>query len=51
MGLEATVLGFDAVEVEGAGDMTIERLTAQSRGDFLSDVFGRRLGFREAVRA
>jgi hypothetical protein len=29
----------------------MERLTAQSRGDFLSEVFGRRLSFREAERA
>jgi exopolyphosphatase/guanosine-5'-triphosphate,3'-diphosphate pyrophosphatase len=43
--------GTLVVEVEGAGDLTMERLTAQSRGDFLSDVFGRRLSFREAVRA
>ena len=38
------------VEVEGAGDMTMERLTAQSRGDLLSEVFGRKLAFREAGR-
>jgi hypothetical protein len=42
--------GALVVEVEGAGDMTMERLTAQSRGDFLSEVFGRKLGFREAGR-
>lgn len=43
--------GALVVEVEGAGDMTMERLTAQSRGDFLSEVFGRKLTFREAGRA
>ena len=42
--------GTLVVHVEGAGDLTMERLTAQSRGDFLSEVFGRRLSFREAGR-
>jgi exopolyphosphatase/guanosine-5'-triphosphate,3'-diphosphate pyrophosphatase len=43
--------GTLVIEVEGAGDLTIERLTAQSRGDFLAEVFGRRLSFREAGRS
>jgi exopolyphosphatase/guanosine-5'-triphosphate,3'-diphosphate pyrophosphatase len=43
--------GTLVIRVEGAGDLTMERLTAQSRGDFLSEVFGRRLSFREAERA
>jgi exopolyphosphatase/guanosine-5'-triphosphate,3'-diphosphate pyrophosphatase len=43
--------GTLVVEVEGAGDLTMERLTAQSRGDFMSEVFGRRLSFREPGRA
>ncbi len=42
--------GTLVVEVDGAGDLTMERLTALSRGDFLTEVFGRRLTFREAVR-
>ena len=42
--------GTLVVQVEGAGDLTMERLTAQSRGDFLTEVFGRRLTFREAGR-
>jgi exopolyphosphatase/guanosine-5'-triphosphate,3'-diphosphate pyrophosphatase len=42
--------GTLVVAVEGAGDLTMERLTALSRGDFLSEVFGRRLSFREAGR-
>src|SRR4030095_1085152 len=40
------------LEVEGAGDMTMERLAATARADFMTEVFGRRLTFREAaVRA
>ena len=35
--------GVFVIELEGAGDMTIERLTAQSRCDLMSDVFGRRV--------
>jgi exopolyphosphatase/guanosine-5'-triphosphate,3'-diphosphate pyrophosphatase len=42
--------GTLVIQVEGAGDLTMERLTAQSRGDFLTEVFGRRLTFREAGR-
>ena len=36
------------LEVEGAGDMTMERLAATARSDFMTEVFGRRLTFREA---
>lgn len=36
------------LEVDGAGDLTMERLAALSRADFLSEVFGRRVFFREA---
>jgi exopolyphosphatase/guanosine-5'-triphosphate,3'-diphosphate pyrophosphatase len=40
------------LEVEGAGDLTMERLAAQARSDLITEVFGRRLAFREArVRA
>jgi exopolyphosphatase/guanosine-5'-triphosphate,3'-diphosphate pyrophosphatase len=39
--------GTLVIEVEGTGDLTMERLTAQSRGDFLVEVFGRRLSLRE----
>jgi exopolyphosphatase/guanosine-5'-triphosphate,3'-diphosphate pyrophosphatase len=40
--------GVFVVEAEGAGDMTMERLTSLSRSDLVSDVFGRRVAFREA---
>jgi exopolyphosphatase/guanosine-5'-triphosphate,3'-diphosphate pyrophosphatase len=40
--------GSMALEVDGAGDLTMERLAAMSRSDFLNEVFGRRLTFREA---
>jgi exopolyphosphatase/guanosine-5'-triphosphate,3'-diphosphate pyrophosphatase len=36
------------IEVQGAGDLTMERLASLARSDYLTDVFGRRLGFREA---
>ena len=36
------------VEVDGAGDLTMERLASLARGDFLTEVFGRKLGFRES---
>jgi len=36
------------LEVEGAGDLTIERLAALARSDLLTEVYGRKLGFREA---
>jgi exopolyphosphatase/guanosine-5'-triphosphate,3'-diphosphate pyrophosphatase len=35
------------VEVEGAGDLTMERLASLARADLLTEVFGRRLSFRE----
>ena len=36
------------LEVEGAGDLTMERLAALARADFLTEVFGRKVTFREA---
>ena len=36
------------LEVSGAGDLTMERLAALSRADMLTEVFGRKVGFREA---
>lgn len=39
------------LETEGAGDLTMERLAALSRTDLFTDVFGRRLVFREAGAA
>jgi exopolyphosphatase/guanosine-5'-triphosphate,3'-diphosphate pyrophosphatase len=36
------------LEIEGAGDLTMERLAALSRSDLFTDVFGRRLVFRES---
>jgi exopolyphosphatase/guanosine-5'-triphosphate,3'-diphosphate pyrophosphatase len=36
------------LEVEGAGDLTMERLAALARADYLTEVFGRKLVFREA---
>jgi exopolyphosphatase/guanosine-5'-triphosphate,3'-diphosphate pyrophosphatase len=36
------------LEVEGAGDLTMERLAALARADYLTEVFGRKLLFREA---
>jgi exopolyphosphatase/guanosine-5'-triphosphate,3'-diphosphate pyrophosphatase len=36
------------LEVEAAGDLTMERLASLARGDFLVEVFGRKLAFREA---
>jgi len=36
------------IEVEGAGDLTMERLACQSRADLFVEVFGRKLAFREA---
>jgi len=36
------------LEVEGAGDLTMERLASQSRADLFVEVFGRKLTFREA---
>jgi exopolyphosphatase/guanosine-5'-triphosphate,3'-diphosphate pyrophosphatase len=36
-----------ALEVEGSGDLTMERLASLSRADLLTEVFGRRVSFRE----
>jgi len=36
------------LEADGAGDMTIERLAALARADLLTEVFGRKVAFREA---
>lgn len=36
------------LEVDGAGDLTIERLAALARADLLTEVFGRKITFREA---
>jgi exopolyphosphatase/guanosine-5'-triphosphate,3'-diphosphate pyrophosphatase len=35
------------VEVEGAGDLTMERLASLSRADLVTEIFGRRVAFRE----
>lgn len=39
------------IDVEGAGDLTMERLASMARADLLIEVFGRRLTFRERVRS
>jgi exopolyphosphatase/guanosine-5'-triphosphate,3'-diphosphate pyrophosphatase len=39
-----------AVEVDGAGDLTMERLASLSRADLMTEVFGRRVSFREGPR-
>jgi exopolyphosphatase/guanosine-5'-triphosphate,3'-diphosphate pyrophosphatase len=39
-----------AIEVEGAGDLTMERLASLSRADLITEVFGRRIAFREAAQ-
>jgi exopolyphosphatase/guanosine-5'-triphosphate,3'-diphosphate pyrophosphatase len=36
------------LEVDGGGDLTLERLAALARADLLTEVFGRKLTFREA---
>jgi exopolyphosphatase / guanosine-5'-triphosphate,3'-diphosphate pyrophosphatase len=36
------------LEVEGAGDLTMERLASLARADYLTEVFGRKVLFREA---
>lgn len=36
------------LEVEGAGDLTMERIASLARADFLNEAFAVRLGFREA---
>ena len=38
------------LEVDGGGDLTLERLAALARADLLTEVFGRKVGFREAER-
>jgi exopolyphosphatase/guanosine-5'-triphosphate,3'-diphosphate pyrophosphatase len=40
-----------AVEVTGAGDMTMERLATLARSDLFTEVFGRKVTFREAPAA
>ena len=35
------------IEVEGAGDLTMERLASLARADLLTEVFGRKVAFRE----
>ena len=37
------------LEVEGAGDLTMERLATLARSDLLTEVFGQKLSFREAA--
>jgi exopolyphosphatase / guanosine-5'-triphosphate,3'-diphosphate pyrophosphatase len=37
------------LEVDGGGDLTLERLAALARADLLTEVFGRRVGFREGA--
>ena len=37
------------LEVQGAGDLTMERLATLARSDLLTDVFGQKLSFREAA--
>lgn len=39
------------LEVDGAGDMTMERLAALSRADLFAEIFGKKLSFREAGAA
>ncbi len=42
--------GALVLEVEGAGDLTMERLASLSRADLLTEVFGRRVQFRETAK-
>ncbi|MEO8361665.1 MAG: exopolyphosphatase, partial [Vicinamibacteria bacterium] len=42
--------GVIAFEVEGAGDLTMERLALLARSDFFQDAFGRRVVFREVTK-
>ena len=37
------------LEVQGAGDLTMERLATLARSDLLTEVFGQKLSFREAA--
>jgi len=39
--------GLLALEVDGAGDLTMERIAALARADFLVEAFGVRVSFRE----
>jgi len=39
------------LEVDGGGDMTLERLAALARADMLTEVFGRKVAFREGGRS
>jgi exopolyphosphatase/guanosine-5'-triphosphate,3'-diphosphate pyrophosphatase len=41
--------GTLVIEVDGAGDLTMERLAALARADLMNEVFGRRVVFREAA--
>jgi hypothetical protein len=36
------------LEVEGAGDLTMERLASLARADYMTEVFGRKITFRES---
>lgn len=38
------------IELDGSGDMTMERLAAASRSELMSDVFGRKVSLREIPR-
>jgi len=42
--------GVIAFEVEGVGDLTMERLALLARSDFFQDAFGRRVIFREITK-
>ena len=42
--------GVMAFEVEGVGDLTMERLALLARSDFFQDAFGRRVIFREVSK-
>jgi exopolyphosphatase/guanosine-5'-triphosphate,3'-diphosphate pyrophosphatase len=51
---EARVLREDdqwVLEVDGGGDLTLERLAALARADLLTEVFGRKVAFREGSRS
>jgi exopolyphosphatase/guanosine-5'-triphosphate,3'-diphosphate pyrophosphatase len=39
------------LEVDGGGDLTLERLAALARADLLTEVFGRKVAFREGSRS
>lgn len=45
--LEGSLIAF---EVEGAGDLTMERLAVLARSDLFQDAFGRRVIFREITK-